>query len=76
MKTTTWKPAQARDLRHGARVRITYAYSDGSKGEPFEGYVSRKGRGWDATIQLDGGGRFAVSRHYSDWGTYTIEVEA
>lgn len=30
----------------------------------------------DTTIQLNGGGRLAVSRHYSDWDTYTIEVEA
>lgn len=66
--TTVWRPAKARDLRFRQAVRITF--SDGH----LIGKVMRKFRGWNANLETDDGGTFVISRHFSDWGTYDIEV--
>jgi len=64
-----WQKASANDLKVGRRVRITY--HDGTF--VFVGRVAHKWRGWNARIE-DEGRTYIVSKHFSDWGTYDIEV--
>lgn len=66
----TWRKATARDMRVGQRVRITYPEA----GWTFIGRIDRHWRGWNSRVRDDSRYVFPLSRSFSDWGTYTIEV--
>ena len=69
----SWRKAQARDLRLGREVRITYITGTDYHGRTFVGRVTRKWRGWNAKVSWSGGD-FIISKGYSDFGSYLVEV--